>query len=402
MPASAGKVGLTDAGGALGGAIVGLRAREAASLAAPGDPRTPLQPLSPEPREQTEMEVPQVPFERSSSDQTRRQPRSEPLSASPQAVVQAPRGLGVVNREISEPFGSLPQTDWDASEAGRDTAARASNASSGTSVPAATSLLSAEAPRSVSPSQASSNFLWKMRLGITPTGSADDRNMRYLHIHEKGRDHFQKFAKSLIDQLSVECAESNPYVKALCAHRQEMMESTLDLKKEVVDSLAARLGTERVDNLATMTVSEDHGGPCALDCHGNRPCEAHQRFDSQLYLPELEARHQRHLRGNTRFLPGPPSPTASTDRSTTAGSARSDPEARRVAFAGQEERRPSTLRLRVGRNRLELSEDDRSEFLNAIGEHREQSGHPAVSMGHVPVRTCGGDKAPLTARVDLD
>jgi len=240
----------------------------------------------------------------------------------------------------------------------------------------------------------SSNFqqsaLWKLRLGITPTGTAEDQNMRYVHIQEKGREQFQHFAKALIDQLSVECAESNPYVKALCAHRQEMQESTLDLRKEVVDSLAARLGTEREDNLATMTVSEERERRTALGFSCQRqPCEGSPRFaGEELFLPELEARYQHHQR-----WPRPGSPTGSTDRSTTACSAHSDTQARRaVVVSGQEDQR---LRLRIGRNRLELSEDDRSSFLEALGGSGR---HSALSMANAPTR-CGGDATP---RMDLD
>jgi hypothetical protein len=138
-----------------------------------------------------------------------------------------------------------------------------------------------------------SGFLWKLRLGIPPTGTIDDRNMRYIHIPERGREQFQQFAKALKDQLSIECAESNPYVKALCAHRQEMQESTFDFSREAVDSLPSRLATERCDALTTMTVPEEalryERANCDLDCQKSQ-CEHRPRCDMmELHLPEMEA-----------------------------------------------------------------------------------------------------------------
>jgi len=332
------------------------------------------------------------------------------------AIPQAPRGDGFSDRTTNQKLGkSVENFPLESSELedfnerssdapGLQTGLAAIRGQNSPSLAATSSTLgkapppSPGSPTSSAAASPNANFLWKMRLGITPTGTADDRSMRYLHIHEKGRDQFQQFAKSLIDQLSVECAESNPYVKALCAHRQEMLDSTLDLSKEVVDSLPARLGTERLDNLASMTISEEDTGPCDLDplCHGRE--QGQHRFNGELYLPELEARHQRHLRNNGRFLPSPPSPTASTDRSTTAGSARSDPEARRVVFPSQanaEDRNAGNLRLRIGRNRLELSEADRFDFLSVLGEEADStSAPPEVSTSATPIRTCGGDVAP--------
>jgi len=248
------------------------------------------------------------------------------------------------------------------------------------------------------------NFQSKMRLGITPSGNPDDLDMRYIHVHEHSRDKFQQFAKAFIGQLSVECAESNPYVKALCAHRQELSESALDLQKEAVDSLAARLGTERVDNLATMTVSqEQRRNNCDINCHGDSPCEATSGFvEGELFLPELEARHRRYHRG---FVLNSPTPPVS-DRSTTAGSARSDPEARRVSFTLQDgaSKIPNSLRFRNGRSRMTLVEDDRSDFLDAITKPDRPSGASAAGSGirkSHGIRSATGDIAP-TPRLDLD
>lgn len=47
-------------------------------------------------------------------------------------------------------------------------------------------------------------------------------------------------------------AMSDPYVKALAIHREELLASQVNLEKEHVDSLAARLSTQRFDALATL------------------------------------------------------------------------------------------------------------------------------------------------------
>lgn len=422
VPMAVSKAGVTDAGGALGGNIMGLRptpgghrapdgnesqledsAPSAAAEDRPQVPGPPLpQALSRLPADlglQSTSEA-EVPYESSGQAHAEKE-----VADATQSGVQAPRGLG---------FPAAMDRDADASQTlgAADISATTGTATSPcklTGMPglAGKTAQAATLGGSPAPSQgdAALKLLWKMRLGITPSGSADDTSqMRYLHIHERGRDQFQKFSKALIDQLSVECAESNPYVKALCAHRQEMNDSALDLRKEVCDSLAARLGTERADfGLATMTVSQEKEQymPCEYECGDNCQAAGSHRFDGeQLYLPELEARHQRHMRGHrghlAHMLPEP-SETVSTDRSTTAGSARSDPEARRVVIAGQGEN-SSSLKLRIGRKRLELSEDDRSGFLEALGDTCE---HSTVALGRGPIRGCGGDVAP-TPRFDLD
>merc|ERR1719223_210573 len=94
---------------------------------------------------------------------------------------------------------------------------------------------------------------------------------------------------------------------------------------------------------------------CNPYCHSRERFEG-VRFEGELHLPELEARYQRRLRQNARYMQSPLSPTASTDRSTTARSLK-ELEARkppRLTFPQQEENSTS-LKLRVGRNRLELS-----------------------------------------------
>lgn len=69
----------------------------------------------------------------------------------------------------------------------------------------------------------------------------------------------------------------NPYVKALRAHREELLRNTIDLQEMRVDSLAARLSTERHDALATLNISQTH--PEGLDVNsdfrfrcGPEPC----------------------------------------------------------------------------------------------------------------------------------
>jgi hypothetical protein len=49
---------------------------------------------------------------------------------------------------------------------------------------------------------------------------------------------------------------ANPYVKALRAHREELMKASMDLTEMTSDSLAARLATQRHDALATLNPKE--------------------------------------------------------------------------------------------------------------------------------------------------
>lgn len=49
---------------------------------------------------------------------------------------------------------------------------------------------------------------------------------------------------------------SNPYVRALRAHREEIMRNTVDLQEMSVDSLPSRLATQRTDALATLKTHE--------------------------------------------------------------------------------------------------------------------------------------------------
>lgn len=191
-------------------------------------------------------------------------------------------------------------------------------------------------------------------------------------------------------------------MKALCAHRQEVEESTFDFSKEVVDSLPSRLATERTDALTSMIMPEEIAYErqyCDVGCERTQ-CEPRSRCDMlELHVPEMEAR-QRSQNGGARL----PSPTISTDRSTTARSVRSEPEARRVVItdstprsAGSQE--SQTLRLRIGRGRIELSESDRHDFLNALDDLPEclrpvVSTPSNVSISKDHVGTCEGDTSP--------
>jgi len=210
--------------------------------------------------------------------------------------------------------------------------------------------------------------------------------------------------------MSVECAESNPYVKALRAHRSEMASSGLHLESEAVDSLPSRLATERSDALATLAISEMEDSQPAVefftDCRSDSCRGDLHTFtsDVEFALPHDEI--QRHGRFRThRIMENIPSPVAeeeetprsqvSTEQSTTAGSLPSqnearDPFGRRTMEIGDlndpntflefretsllsahsqsssQASSQSVLRLRVGKCRLELSEDDRSDFLSAL------------------------------------
>lgn len=229
-------------------------------------------------------------------------------------------------------------------------------------------------------SSTASAIMWKLKLGIPQTEeSAEDqqeRNMKYIHIPERGREQFQQFAKALKDKLTVECAESNPYVKALCQHRQEMAESGLDLGNEAVDSLPARLATERSDALASMETDEDMARErsgerqnCDLYCRG-KTCEKRPRWDMmELKLPEMEERLRRRNGGALVPSPRVQQRTSSSERSTAPETQQSElqAQARRGLVICSKGSDQDSLRLRIGRSRLDLSADDRLDFLSAIG-----------------------------------
>eukprot|EP00927_Polykrikos_kofoidii_P079539 TRINITY_DN76317_c0_g1_i1.p1 TRINITY_DN76317_c0_g1~~TRINITY_DN76317_c0_g1_i1.p1 ORF type:complete len:537 (-),score=87.19 TRINITY_DN76317_c0_g1_i1:157-1767(-) len=94
------------------------------------------------------------------------------------------------------------------------------------------------------------------------TARSDDSSsggLRYLDIPETGLAGFQMFAKELAEKMKVECAESNPYIQALTAHREAYSQSIVDLRTEVVDSLEVRLATQRADALASLKMRAEEG-----------------------------------------------------------------------------------------------------------------------------------------------
>mmetsp|Transcript_55317 Transcript_55317/g.121308 ORF Transcript_55317/g.121308 Transcript_55317/m.121308 type:complete len:475 (-) Transcript_55317:121-1545(-) len=95
--------------------------------------------------------------------------------------------------------------------------------------------------------------------------SADGADsLRYLHLADDNRQQFQEYAKALTKQMTDELANKNPYIQALSAHRQEISEC-FNLGRDVVDSLASRMATQRDGALATLAVTEAQQAPAAHD-----------------------------------------------------------------------------------------------------------------------------------------
>lgn len=84
---------------------------------------------------------------------------------------------------------------------------------------------------------------------------AGQEGLRYLDIPEAGMETFKAFAKGIASKISLECSEMNPYIRALKDHRKSILEGSVDLMEEEVDSLEVRLGTQRDDALARLDVS---------------------------------------------------------------------------------------------------------------------------------------------------
>jgi len=82
---------------------------------------------------------------------------------------------------------------------------------------------------------------------------AGGAGLRYLHVSSHNCKQFQDFARELAARTSLECADVNPYVQALSAHRKELLRCANDLS-EAVDSLPSRLATQRTSALATLSV----------------------------------------------------------------------------------------------------------------------------------------------------
>lgn len=162
----------------------------------------------------------------------------------------------------------------------------------------------ASVPQSSAGSQSSSSWQakessYRLRLGMprntaqasSSSSDAHQTDMRYLQVTEKSRQQFQQYAKDLTTILKVECADSNPYVKALSAHREELLKSQLDLDVEnCADSLPARLATQRFDSLATLKpkFSDVRGGRSTIGqtlfgC-GSKGCGEERHPDLELLV----------------------------------------------------------------------------------------------------------------------
>jgi len=92
---------------------------------------------------------------------------------------------------------------------------------------------------------------------LEPDGSPMDdeeaSQLRFLMISSRSQGKFRDYAKSLSERLVVECADCNPYIQALSLYRQEVEDQRVDLCLECVDSLPARLATQRSDALADLS-----------------------------------------------------------------------------------------------------------------------------------------------------
>jgi len=205
-----------------------------------------------------------------------------------------------------------------------------------------------------------------------------ERDLRYLRISNSGRKQFQEYAKSLAEQMSVECADCNPYIQALAAHRQELEEQVVNLDEERVDSLAARLATQRSSALAELalpSLSSSSLGPSAaraprreasedslfpgIFCGGAAGC-----------FPEYAGKRRRHhnfvAASPGRELSDQSSSTSTADPGSDIGAAGSI--GRQLSRASTREApSPPGLPVRVGRSRVRLDDTDRDGFLEALG-----------------------------------
>jgi len=240
----------------------------------------------------------------------------------------------------------------------------------------------------------------------TDDGEYDaERDLRYLQISHQSRKRFQEYAKSLKEQLSVECADCNPYVQALAAHRQELADQVVRLDEEVVDSLAARLATQRSGALASLHSSSVAGGGRAfgdpvgdgVDSYGDREdFAALQGFfcgGAGGCFPELQGKRRRsHRFVHEEFA----ARDASEDHSSTCTSTTepnsalsSEPEVPAPAApighpapvpAPPVRAPPWVLPMRLGNCRLQLEEVDREGFLQALGLVDDVAGGPLRSL----------------------
>jgi hypothetical protein len=240
------------------------------------------------------------------------------------------------------------------------------------------------------------SFNWQFRIGL-PRNSPDEDagggegregDMRYLQIPEGDhRDRFHQFAKDLAAQLSIECADANPYIQALCAHRAELLKSSVDLVDEVVDSLPARLATQH-EGLATLRHSRLEYPDTRMSCGILGPassvmplsgCRDHSETPRDL-LVESDVRAQ--YVGCSRFNydnlePDVPVPynsqresligVASTSASTAASTGSNESEPPRTpphrGIPQRQQSRKERLSLRTDSGKLKLGEEDKGDFL---------------------------------------
>mmetsp|Transcript_19426 Transcript_19426/g.42436 ORF Transcript_19426/g.42436 Transcript_19426/m.42436 type:complete len:330 (-) Transcript_19426:186-1175(-) len=143
--------------------------------------------------------------------------------------------------------------------------------------------LKVPAKRSFSSSRQGKASSSSVRLGVprsideTQLGleQGSPRTWRYLDVPGEELDGFRQFARDLSHKASVECAPWNPYVQALAAHRRAMEDCTVNLDSENVDSLEARLATQRTDAVAALSVSQnvpDYTNPMFM-CQASTACE---------------------------------------------------------------------------------------------------------------------------------
>lgn len=191
---------------------------------------------------------------------------------------------------------------------------------------------------------------FKLKLGMPRLAPGSDAkkpteaDLRYLHVPDGSRTDFQQYAKELTSKLKVECADSNPYVKALSAHREELHKSCLDLEQESVDSLASKLATSG-SSLAMLKVSgvpptrsQGDSGASLLGCNP-RGCTAERRkFE---FLPSIDD---------------------SDGGSTAVTSARSDD------FKDQDLNKRPIFSFKVSKGHLEFSRSDRLDLLDSLAD----------------------------------
>eukprot|EP00747_Dinoflagellata_sp_TGD_P209958 gnl/TRDRNA2_/TRDRNA2_83314_c0_seq1.p1 gnl/TRDRNA2_/TRDRNA2_83314_c0~~gnl/TRDRNA2_/TRDRNA2_83314_c0_seq1.p1 ORF type:complete len:360 (-),score=66.57 gnl/TRDRNA2_/TRDRNA2_83314_c0_seq1:35-1114(-) len=225
----------------------------------------------------------------------------------------------------------------------------------------------------------------RFRLGIPRSASSIDGShaegaTRYLHIPQADRRQFQQYAKALATRMSVECADSNPYIQALNAHRAELLQGVVDLQDEVVDSLPSRLATQRSDALATLKAEKgeraaNFGGSVLPMTCGDGECADRMSQDTCVVIAESEEwKASSRNRVKTFKVLSPP--------------VKSD---RRPCDGFSEEGPPVSTRVAVGSKHFDLSEDDRSDFLNGLLE-------PSPERGEVDGLPFTNDEEPTLAQ----